>query len=525
MVRRVLLIVCLGAFLAINALPQVNVEDVDSTALRLSDAQIGIAGPSALYLRGVGHHDSLYSVVFRMDEDGTWRATTVYDEHADVFPADTVLDFATLLWLDPERGRFRLDGIFIAGVPYAAEFEIVLDGSIREVTGFVPSDWTGVNRRRVTEILGPIAQEIATETHRISPEEVTESLRELERLNDALEREIAELRRENERAVVEIAELLAEIDRLSAEPAPAVPSDDRDAAALRDALYDEVVALRSEIAEYGLSIARLERSLDGLRDEAAAYAESLRDDLVADEPLPGLDAEPSALADLLAEVAAFREMNEELRREQARIRTRLIAELRRSGYIALIKPELTKTVQAGFSGGASQIGPWRTETDRLVQPDPAQYFAKYIVPVEQTESTLLYSYEARAVGDGWVGNGLHFMVTDVRARGYGMGNSILVWLTRDPAAHGNDKTYLQLYKSDDDVTMGRVADAMIVDDIADFLRVEVLYEPVTEYVTVAINGEDKIRYKTWFGITEGVEVSLRALGAAEFRAFTIRAQP
>ena len=73
--------------------------------------------------------------------------------------------------------------------------------------------------------------------------------------------------------------------------------------------------------------------------------------------------------------------------------------------------------------------------------------------------------------------------------------------------------------------MGRVLDAVIEEPISEFLDVEVLYEPHNQYLTVAIGGEDKIRYRTWFGIDSGVEVALRTLGAAEFTDFRIRTEP
>ena len=106
-----------------------------------------------------------------------------------------------------------------------------------------------------------------------------------------------------------------------------------------------------------------------------------------------------------------------------------------------------------------------------------------------------------------------------------MGRSLLVWLTRDPEIRKNELTYLQLYRSDDDINMGRALDASIPESLGDFMQVDVLYEPQTQYITVAVNGEDRVRYRTWFGINAGLEIALRTLGRAEFRDFSVRTMP
>jgi hypothetical protein len=70
--------------------------------------------------------------------------------------------------------------------------------------------------------------------------------------------------------------------------------------------------------------------------------------------------------------------------------------------------------------------------------------------------------------------------------------------------------------------MGRVLDSAIQESISDKLQIEVLYQPVEEYLTVSVNGVEKIRYKTWFGINSGVEVALRSLDSAEFTNLEVR---
>ena len=150
-----------------------------------------------------------------------------------------------------------------------------------------------------------------------------------------------------------------------------------------------------------------------------------------------------------------------------------------------------------------------------------------ILPVEQAEKPVLYSFKARSTDpdEEWVGLGLHIFVENVEKRGYGLGNSLLVWLTRDQEVYKNDYTYLQLYRSDDDVNMDRVMDAVIQEPITEFLDIEVLYQPDEQYITVSVNAEEKIRYKTWFGIDEGIQVALRSLGTAEFSDLVVTSTP
>jgi len=238
-------------------------------------------------------------------------------------------------------------------------------------------------------------------------------------------------------------------------------------------------------------------------------------------------ASASELAAVTAELAALVRQNEELRREALELENTILQEILSNGLVALMSERLTDTVRSGFTGSEPDVGDWSITGSRAVQTDSDAFFAKLAVPAVQSDEPVLYSFRVRALNpEGWVGVGLHFFVSDVdKRRGYGMGKSLLVWLTRDPGVYKTQLTYLQLYRSDDDINMGRVLDSIIEEPISEFLDVEVLYEPDNQYLTVAIGGEDKIRYRTWFGIDSGVEVALRSLGAAEFTDFRIRTEP
>jgi hypothetical protein len=193
--------------------------------------------------------------------------------------------------------------------------------------------------------------------------------------------------------------------------------------------------------------------------------------------------------------------------------------------LSLVKGDFNETVLQGFSGGAQVMGSWRLSTNgNLTQADSEQYFARYEFPLEQRNESLLYRVQARSLDSGWVGYGIHLYTDNSRLKGYGFGEGLLVWVTRDPEVYGTNRTYIEVYRSRDDVDMERVLHAAISESIEEFLDIEILYEPEREYITMSVNGEEKVRYKTWFDVDSGVNTALRSLGRAEFRNLTVRSR-
>ncbi len=171
-----------------------------------------------------------------------------------------------------------------------------------------------------------------------------------------------------------------------------------------------------------------------------------------------------------------------------------------------------------------RMGNWRIGESEVTQVDSSQYFAKLVLPIEQTSQPTLFSFYARSKGEGWVGLGLHFFATEGDGgRGYGYGDSLLFWLTRDPEYYGTGDTHAQLYRSNDEVNMEMVLDAIIEEPIHDYLKVDILYEPIDEYFSVYINGEEKLKYKTWFDIESGIKIAFRTLkGGASFKDLVVK---
>jgi septal ring factor EnvC (AmiA/AmiB activator) len=362
-----------------------------------------------------------------------------------------------------------------------------------------------------------------------------------------LREQISSLQSENVSLQTDLAVMAAEVDRLQRlvdeyEAAPAAaewefPGDYVRTADLRAA----AAAVANELAALSEQIRSLEAEVADVAETAATPAPRVESE---DAAHSDTDSEPSTtptatreeaedamadaeraerLARLQGEVAELERVNAELRQDRDALEQRILDEILNNSLVALMRGRMDQTVVSGLADAAADTGTWSIRDGLAAQTDPGAFFAKAALPANQHTVPTLYSVELRSLDEGWVGAGLHLFVDEVeRRRGFGMGSSLLVWLTRDPERRGVSQTYLQVYRSDDDVNMERVLDAAIPESIGSNLQLEVLYEPGTQYITVAINGEDKVRYRTWFGIESGVEVALRSLGRAEFRDFSIR---
>ncbi len=384
---------------------------------------------------------------------------------------------------------------------------------------------------------------------------LTDTNASLREQNQSLMSRVEELGRRNEGLDDEVERLEMEIADLREEAATADAAIDP---AIFDGLLEEETfvaeagTIRSEIGGLTERIALLQSEIQNLgtrlenavergtaatgdaddsadapgRESGDRFAPTLPS---ATESADGAGAELTELRRqnraIQAEIEELERENQRLRNEQAALRIRVMEELLEEGVIEQMRPLMTQTLVSSFRSATSQIGDWNIQSDRARQTDPDQFFAKLTLPAPQTDRPTLYSFTARANGEGWVGLGIHILVSGVEARGYGLGKSLLVWLTRDFEEYRNNNTYLQLYRSNDDIDMGRVLDSVIEESIAEDLGIEVLFEPETEYITIAVNGEEKVRYKTWFGVRSGFEVALRSLGSAEFRDLSIRTLP
>jgi hypothetical protein len=198
------------------------------------------------------------------------------------------------------------------------------------------------------------------------------------------------------------------------------------------------------------------------------------------------------------------------------------------GYLSgwsLDTSKFHKNLRTGFDGSLARMGSWKITGQTAAQTDASQYFSRLEMPLAQGKAATLYRFKARSTGKGWIGLGLHIFVEDnKKKRGYGEGKSLLVWFTRDKSTRGDDATYLQLFRSDTDVVMERMFDAELQDGLAAWRLVEIVYDPVADYIAVSVDGVLRAVYKTFFGRDAGATVSLRTLGGGgaflDFSAWT-----
>ncbi len=185
----------------------------------------------------------------------------------------------------------------------------------------------------------------------------------------------------------------------------------------------------------------------------------------------------------------------------------------------------TRIAASGFTGGRSISGSWSVSSSSASQTNGSAYFAKYMIPLSQSSSQTMYTFEAEADQSGFVGYGLHvFASGDKLADGYGFGKSYLIWITRDPDYYGSDATYLQLYKSYDDVEMLQGVSRMLPFSIDSSLKTEVLYNRITGKATVWVNNVEilSVVVPGMEKIDSGSKVALRALGKVTFSDLTIK---
>ena len=186
----------------------------------------------------------------------------------------------------------------------------------------------------------------------------------------------------------------------------------------------------------------------------------------------------------------------------------------------------TRTVLSGFSKGSGEYGSWSASANRASQSDGSLFYAKYVIPLTQTQAQVLYTFSGRVSGSGYVGYGLHFFATgNTGADGYGFGKSYLVWLTRDPDYYGSNNTYLQVYESFDDVKMIQVASVSIPDVISSTNQTEVLYDRSKGKIDVRVNGEKYLDYEVSMPLSRGNNIALRTLGSGVvFTQLTVKAK-
>jgi Chromosome segregation ATPases len=305
-----------------------------------------------------------------------------------------------------------------------------------------------------------------------------------------------------------------------------------------DALLAEIATISAQLEEANATIGSLRSQAQELEDKAndaqsradAAQAKAAASDAIRETTEAQLKVaeESAARADSLASEA--KELKDRMAELQGRIselersRDELYGKLASFGTLRLDSSSYQELLRSGFAGGQSRLGSWKLTDGVLAQTNKKEFFSRMTFPLVQSTKPLLYSFETVTGANGWVGTGIHLFADGVkRTKGYGEGKSLLIWLTRDEKTRGNSGSYLQVYRSDDDVNMERVLDAKIKESLDSWNKLEVLYDPENEFIVIAVNGSVRAAYRTYFGIGNGATMSLRTLGeGVRFRNLEIR---
>ncbi|MEI6386341.1 MAG: hypothetical protein WCQ50_06890, partial [Spirochaetota bacterium] len=247
----------------------------------------------------------------------------------------------------------------------------------------------------------------------------------------------------------------------AAQAAAQVPTDSAAMPAAQAAPAAPDAGVAAQIATLNARIAKLETDLGSAEKKAVALERGLAAE--KDSRSAGERAAASLQSRLATASSTAEELRAKLKERDiiadrlallATERDRLVVSLgaERSGI--LDPAGWPVTVLSGFAAAKPKLGTWKLGSAQAEQTNSKEFFSRLEIPLVQKNKSYLYRFSMQSTGKGWVGLGLHFFASDVRSgKGYGEGRSLLVWFTRDPAARKSDATWLQLYRSDNDVVM------------------------------------------------------------------------
>jgi hypothetical protein len=260
--------------------------------------------------------------------------------------------------------------------------------------------------------------------------------------------------------------------------------------------------LQTELAETEADLERAEMQVEQLRGGNEAVAE-LQDEI---ETLESRVAQRNSRVESLeSRVSELRE-----RLDQARSPS---------------LPSLPRLAHSGFSGRSTSFGSWSMSGGDMEQTDSGARFAKAVFPVTQSGSGFTYSMTASTPDSGWVGYGVHFLGNGSNtARGYGFGESYLLWVTRDPE-NQTDRGYVQLYQSFNDVHMIELASAALPISSFDGLTTTAYANGDEDEIQVFVEGQYAFRFPVDNLGSQAGSVALRALGSVTFEEFSVRTEP
>ena len=480
------------AFVALGSLvfgQSVDINDIepsqiDFSEVDLSEAEFFFEGPVVLYASGIEYLDRSYAALLRYDGEST--VTIAAPSVATTAGKPQRIDLKNIDIQLTENG-LELSRLGIDGRAYTGLLVVQPDNDL---------EIASIERGEILE------------------ESVPGLLRDIERLETTIEdqnQRIARLNRQieelpEEGTVTELREQTRELE------------DQLEASRTRVGELETTVGNQSDcIEDLEQNVSDLQSTLEARN----ARIERLNEQI---EELP----EPETVANLRGQV---RELEVELEDSASRVAD-LELELRArrrtiDGLNERIRnlrepwmtadERLTEKIDTDFDSGGSMLGAWNPSGPTLNQTDSTQLFARFAVPAIQANTDLMYTLRAESTDDGWVGYGMHFLADDWSSeRGYGFGRSYLVWLTRDERAMRNQRTYVQLYRSYDDVRMELLASVAVEEDIADPIDTSVYVDRSANEISVLVNERHVFSFLDEAIIRGGRVVAMRALGTVRF---------
>lgn len=474
-------------------------QPIDTSMIDLSEAQLSIAGPDRVYVRNIYYGDTRMSVI--LEYNGAAGATVIgpYFDDTKLLQDDYELGYAkmriqggdTLVISDMViagagvSGQLTYDGVYTLDLsrwwtttpPTPLEEQLEMAETARDRYMQELAATQGAFAAREAEALEQIAA--GRLAYEVQISRLEQQVLGLEQDMNALNRAIVMGMRDYETTIASLRRQLSEAGVEEEEAS----EEDRAAGNAVQELAELQRQVEIGIRDYENQIAALERELADAEDEIDSMNEMIED----------------GVRDYDSRIAALQDRVDALS----------------SGDMAMAGPAMTLPTRLGFSGfggGESLLGTW-TAGSRLSQTDAGSLFAKYAIPGMQGANRTLYTFDATTSADGRVGYGLHFYASDdVTGRGYGFGNSYLVWLTRDEAYYQNDNTYVQVYRSYNDVRMLQIASVAIDADITDTNEVQALYDRLTDTITVWVNGDEALSIPVAGDVNSGDKVAFRTLG-------------
>ena len=445
-----------------------SLSDID-----FSMTQISQSGPESFYLRNVILPDQTVSITLSLREDGAWGITRITSESENLVPEGIILDFATVEVIGDDK--IEIDWIICNGKILSGVLELS-DGTItlaqmfsargyledsveypKALADLLKAGETTTSQAELASLreeyerklseLSSSYDTVAGErnTFKVNAESTAAERDALKVEIDELKEEMASLKTLQEDLETENASLQSMIDSLENADMAAETADPTVSASesLVRSYIDKLDDLQGEISSLQIKLSLLESRIASDIDKAEnSILASLSALDLSGRPAEQIERSSS----LEAQIADLKAENASLTRQIALIDEEIRSNFMKNGFIAMLRPTLTTTLLTGFEPSYPQLGLWYVGEKSAKQIDKSMLFGKLILPVTQDDRPFLYSFKARSTdpANEWVGLGLHIFVENVEKRGYGLGDSLLVWLTRDQEVYKNSYTYLQL---------------------------------------------------------------------------------